>query len=53
MNEFPINTVQRDEDMTEKATLKIRGWGQNEWPLHSGKQKAELSAQGLRVLEGP
>lgn len=50
--DFPINTV-KHEDMTEKASLKIRGWGQNEWPLHSQIQKAELSAQGLRVLEGP
>lgn len=42
MGEFPINTVQHDEGMTEKATLKIRGWGQNERPLHTGKWKAEL-----------
>lgn len=53
MDEFPINTVQLDEDTAEKATLKIRGWGQNEWPLRSGKWKVELSAQQLRVLEGP
>lgn len=52
MDEFPVNTVQHDEDMTEKAALKIRGWGQNEWPLHSREWKALLPAQGLRVLEG-
>lgn len=50
MGEIPINTVQHDEDLTEKATLKIRGWGQSEQPLHSGKWKEELSAQGLRVF---
>lgn len=53
MGELPINAVQHDEDMTGRAALKIRGWGQNEWPLNSGKWKAELSAQGLRGLEGP
>lgn len=47
MDEFPINTVQLDEDTT------IRGCGQNEQPLRSGKCKVELSAQQLRVLEGP
>lgn len=52
MDELPVNTVQHDEDMAEKAALKIRGQGQNEWPLQSGEQKALLPAQGLRVLEG-
>lgn len=47
MGEFPINTVQHEEDMTREATRKIRGEDRTTGPCTVKTQSRDLNT-GVR-----